>query len=415
MGNRAPLLVLLGVVAAFVLALSLFGSGVESGVESASDTTSTTFADLPIPDPDVPGTSAPRVETVTPRVAFSAAGEEPQIPGLGNAALVAVVGQGGRGHSLITIDSASWEWRRTELSTIAFDFALDASGRVLSYLGGEDDADTRWVVPVDGTSQPLAMQSGTNSFVWSEDEPLTAAWLEPDAGETEMRVTVGNYTGLGMAPVADLGGTTSVLAGINSAGYWLRFEDPQIPRIGFVGFQPRPGGQGWSTAADLVIPPPSGPRALLAPLDAASWRWNFGLNEDGIIPLAWAPGDAGGEYGFVAFAPDGARIAFIGNDRGVPAGSWVEVWATVGGGAARIPIPYRVWDVGWSPDGKFVVMPGTDNEGTHVVVLLDTRHPGFRGTRTLQVYAIEFDDWVQFAAVVEDLDFGLNAGGPAAS
>ena len=294
------------------------------------------------------------------------------------------------------------------LHRIANNFSIDASGSVLSYVGGEDDADTRWLVPLDGSSPPIEMDGGTNSFVWSGDEPLTAAWLEPDVESEDNRIVVGEFTGDQVAAADEVGFTAGFLAGINSTGYWTVGGDPQYPRTGFVEFTPRADDEAWRTSADLVIPAAHGRRALLAHLDTASWRWNFGVGPDRIEPLSWAPGDAAGDHGFAAFSPNAVQIAFIGSDdRGL---GWLEVHSTVGAPAERLVLPYRVWDVRWSERGDYVVMPGTDNRGTHVVIIADAR------TSTAHepyVYAVELEDWVQFAAVVDPETSGVSAGGPA--
>lgn len=52
---------------------------------------------------------------------------------------------------------------------------------------------------------------------------------------------------------------------------------------------------------------------------------------------------------------------------------------------------WRVWDLTWSPDNRFILMPGTDDEGRHVVVFYDT------STRELSF--VDFHDWVHWAAL----------------
>lgn len=392
MDTHRPLIALLVVGAAFVLALALFGSG----AETVAGSTTSTFADLDIPDPPLPSTTVPRADVSAPAgVVVHDLSDEPVIPGL-TGTLVTVVGRRRVGHSLVTVDTSSWERGTTTLPPVVLDFSLDASGQVLSYLVGPRGTRGRWVRSLADPATPTQVRGGRDAFVWSADEPLTAAWLEPPPGGGQIRVVIGEFTGGGMTALVDAGSTTGSLGALNSDGIWLLTDDPRFPRTGFVDFRPRPGGTERRAAADMVIPPPSGDVALLARFDTVSWRWDFGLGYDPKVPLPHAPGDAGGRYGFAALSPDGERIAYIGTDRAEePGTSWVEVWTTDEEGGTRLALPFRVWDVAWSHDGSFVVMPGTDDSGGHVALLLD---PG-----TLVLHALRMDDWVQFAAVVGEV------------
>ncbi|MGH8947146.1 MAG: hypothetical protein ACRDVL_13490 [Acidimicrobiia bacterium] len=49
---------------------------------------------------------------------------------------------------------------------------------------------------------------------------------------------------------------------------------------------------------------------------------------------------------------------------------------------------WRVWDLEWGPAAKFILMPGTDDAGRHVVIVYDT------SSRELSY--VDFDDWVQW-------------------
>ncbi len=50
---------------------------------------------------------------------------------------------------------------------------------------------------------------------------------------------------------------------------------------------------------------------------------------------------------------------------------------------------WRVWDLEWGPDNRFILMPGTDDAGRHVVIFYDT------STRAMSF--VDFHDWVQWA------------------
>jgi len=50
---------------------------------------------------------------------------------------------------------------------------------------------------------------------------------------------------------------------------------------------------------------------------------------------------------------------------------------------------WRVWDLEWGPDGRWLLMPGTDDAGRHVVIFYDTS--------TGETSSVDFRTWVQWA------------------
>lgn len=54
-----------------------------------------------------------------------------------------------------------------------------------------------------------------------------------------------------------------------------------------------------------------------------------------------------------------------------------------------VTFDWRVWDLAWSSDQRFVLMPGTDDKGTHAVIVYDTE------TRLLT--PVEFTTWIHWA------------------
>lgn len=385
MGSRTPLFVLFGVVSAFVVALTLFGS---SGTETAAESTVTTFADLDIPDPVATTTTSPRTMSVVPEIKVVSDLGNAVIPGLER--LVVIEGQSPSGHTLHVVDHPSGETVVASLGPIVRDTSIDAGGEVLSYLA--DTGEDGWMLlPIQGPAVPIVVGQGIESFVWSGDEPNTAAWID-GTSQGEPQVVLGTFDGTTLRATETLDAAAARLVGLTEAGVWADARDERFPRNGFVELTSRADGTVSRALADLFVPPASGTRGLVGVLDITSWRWTFALEEDGIQPLPWAPGDAS----MAAFSPNGVQLAFAGT--GSPMPGWVEIHSTLGGPGRRLELPYRVWDVRWSQRGDFVVLPGTDDRGGHVVVLVDAR---LTSAQEPWVYAVEFDDWVQFAAVVD--------------
>lgn len=60
-------------------------------------------------------------------------------------------------------------------------------------------------------------------------------------------------------------------------------------------------------------------------------------------------------------------------------------------------VPWRFWDIQWSPDDKYVLMPGTDDQGTHAVI--------FYNRHTEQLSAVDdLQDWVQWSDLRPESD-----------
>jgi hypothetical protein len=391
--DRARLFVLVGTALVLAVALTVFGSGSETTTEA----TTSTFADIAIPDPPLPTTTVARARVVSPVPTEHAYPAPIEIPGLVGR-LVVVTGQSPRHHTLVVVDIESGDLVDTALPSVASEFTIDASGRSLSFVGGTDGAQELHVLPITTPLDAVTIP-GASGLVWSGDEPRTAAWLEDGV------VALGTFRDDGSTGTSILGMANRPherLAGLTASGWWTTFVDVSRPRSGIVEFSTRTErAAGWRFPGDIVVPPQSGSRALIARLDIATWRWTFGIGGSDIDPLPWAPGDAAGEYGFAAFSRAGSRIAFIGVHE--PGASWVEIQSPEGGPVDRIVLPVRVWDVTWSPDGLFVVMPGSDDAGRHTVVLVDTA--------TGDIHTIPFDDRVQFATVVPAAH-AMNDGGP---
>lgn len=378
------------VAAAAVLAVLLWVAGAD---RDRPDPTATTFdeAAIAVTTSTNPATTLPPAATETPPVSTFPARSRPvgaAVPGLDDH-LVFVVGQGDSGHTLISTDTETTEWAEQSLPAHAAEFALDASGRILGFIERAPGAEpTLWLASRNG--EPVAMTSA-NQFVWSGDEEGRIAWLDRDSPPGQVTIQVGSTDGSRLAGTSDLGVVPSNfrLLGLNSKGYWLGSYDPRVA-MPFVTYFPSDRPAGIPHSGDLAVPAPRGTTALIAHLEVAGWLWNFGIS-DGIRmePAGWAPSRPSGMHGFAAWSSDAGRLAFIGGDDD---GSWLEIWSPSGDERRRIEFPHRVWDVSWSHDDRFVVMPGSGDD-EDVVLFFDT-HDG-------SLDAAAFDDRVQFAATAE--------------
>lgn len=106
--------------------------------------------------------------------------------------------------------------------------------------------------------------------------------------------------------------------------------------------------------------------------------------------LSWAPSD----FSAVKWSTSGQVIAFLGPIEGDPNGWGLHIYTPDGVLLHSVAIPWRVWDIQWSPNDRYVLMPGSDNAGTHAVVFYDTH------ANTVSVVD-DFQDWVQWSDLRE--------------
>ena len=418
---RGRLPVWLVPVVAVVVFLGLL-IGVDWGSGDPVDQRGVDVSDPPIPTESSVPSSSPATVIAAPLPARGDRLEE-LVPGI-DGMLVAVVGQGGGGHSLYlwhAEDSFPETW---SLPANAHSFALSATGTLFGYLTfGVDhsEGDTLWVMEPGGSPLQVAEQV-VGGFEFSGTQQGYLAWIgrDPDTLATSLFTTRVSTPLDPRDPFTDpevLGvipeGT--VLVGWNDGWVWTALEDRVInePRI-----------RVFSTSESLLLAEyswskavvgPRGYRVLLGRSTGQTWTFAAVGLDRGIEPSAldWAPTEPGGEYEFVAWSASDAvlRLAFIGSP-GQP-NSWVEVWdvgGTIESAASaassldgtllhRVEFPYRVWDVQWSSSDRFVIMPGADDQtGRRVLLILDTQDGSLD--------EIDFPDWVQFADIVPRYEFG---------
>ncbi len=388
-----------------------------------------------VPDPSIPTSlsipttlsiPSPAEPTVTPasRVARGDRLEE-LVPGL-DGTLLAVVGQGGRIHSLYLWhpeDSFPETW---PLPANASSFALNPTGTLFGYLTfGVDhsEGDTLWVMEPGGTAVQVAEQVAeqvVGGFAFSGTQPGYLAWIgrDPDTLATSLFTTrvstpldprdpFTDPEAFGVMPEG------TVLLGWNDGWVWTATEDRATGETRIRAFSTRDGlllaEYSWSKA----VVGPRGHRVLLGRTTGPTWTfaavgWDPGIEPD---PLDWAPTEPSGQYQFVAWSASDMvwRLAFIGS-QGQP-DSWVEVWelsrgddhsdseALNGTLVHRVEFGYRIWDVEWSSSDRFVLMPGNDDQsGRSVLLVLDTQDGSLD--------EIEFPDPVQYADVIPTTEFG---------
>jgi hypothetical protein len=241
---------------------------------------------------------------------------------------------------------------------------VDRSGRHMAFLGpaaaGEDSA-----LYVGSTTvwHPLAVE--VSSFRWHARDAGRIAWagggllcsglVHPSGGFLSLRCLV------------DVEGR---LVGYDDAGYLLALETGEIARLDADGVE-----VGRTSGDDATIG--SDGRVLVV-----SFATDGGTPDNGfsvadpdltrVSHLDWAPKGATGEYGFVAWSPASSppELAFLVS---LGENQWqLQRWSIGGRLLASPNLAGRYWNVEWDWLGRYLLVPGMDDQGNDVIHIYDT-------------------------------------------
>lgn len=337
-----------------------------------TSTTSTVTPSTTTPNPSTTTTTVPYFETLRAVL--------PDVDGM----LMAAVGQD-------TVQLVIWpgtsEKRIVPIPMWAGpEIQVDRSGDDMAFLGpaaaGEDSAlyvgdITAW--------HPLSVNVA--SFRWHARDPGRIAWtgggllcsgqVHPGGGFLSLRCFV------------DIEGR---LVGFDDAGYLLASDSGTIVRLDTEGVE-----VGRANGDDALIGSDGRVLIVSSATDGASPVNEFSVADPDLSrvrDLDWAPEGATGEYGFVAWSPASSppELAFL-----VPLGgnAWqLQRW-TIGGRLLASPnLTGRYWNVEWDWSGRYLLVPGVDDRGEHVIHIYDTD--------SRQHVVLGATDWVQDIHLVRD-------------
>jgi WD40 repeat protein len=91
-----------------------------------------------------------------------------------------------------------------------------------------------------------------------------------------------------------------------------------------------------------------------------------------------------------AWSPDGQQVA-VNFYEGTGKTWTLHIYDRQGNLIDSSSFGFRVWDIAWSPDQRFVLMPGSDDQGTHAVLIYDTQ--------TSLLTPVGFTTWIHWVAV----------------
>jgi hypothetical protein len=240
---------------------------------------------------------------------------------------------------------------------------VDRSGHDMAFLGpavaGEDSA-----LYVGNTTEWHPLAVNVSSFQWHARDAGRIAWtgggllcsgqVDPGGGFLTLRCLI------------DIDGR---LVGFDDVGYLLALDSGTIVRLDAEGEEvARANGDDASIGSDgrvLIVSSSTNAGRAVHEFSVADPKLGR------VTHLDWAPDGASGEYGFVAWSPASSppELAFLVSLGG---SEWqLQRWSIGGRLLASPNLSGRYWNVEWDWSGRYLLVPGEDDQGDPVIHIYD--------------------------------------------
>jgi len=268
---------------------------------------------------------------------------------------------------------------------------FDGSGQYMAFLGHAATLGGA-TLNVGDVNLWAPAEVGVSSFRWHSTIPGRIAWLGFRGPPSLCWADVLAEFVLSSPTCMD--GTGEDLLGFDSGGFIVAdYTTNTVSRVDHAGRV-----VGSLPGVDAKVGPDG--RVLVIDYDDETQGWSFALANADLSQagaLGWAPENALGENGFVAWSPVRPDLAFLiqlgGSDLSVP--QWRLDWFSADGTAlGTADLRGRVWDVKWDSTGRYLIAPGVLDPGEHVVRIIDIY--------TQDGVTVYFDNWVQDAQLVTE-------------
>lgn len=242
--------------------------------------------------------------------------------------------------------------------------------------------------------RPAALSVG--SFAWHGTKPRFLAWVEatgPDgpggaAGRTLWTAEVDE--GGALVGRSAVGPTPEALISWGEWGFLVHtFEGERSQR--HIALLDPSGSEVWAMEVDGpgVDAAASAAGRILVRHDPVHERPLL-INDSATeppVPHEWAPSASL----WFSWHPLEDRVV---SANWVDGGYLIAVWDLDGSMLNSVVVTHRIWDVGWTPDGRFIVAPGERWPGAldHIVLFYDTEDGS--------LHEVGFDLWVQYAILL---------------
>lgn len=266
--------------------------------------------------------------------------------------------------------------------------AVDASGQFLAVTILEDASSTGTLVIGDQSAiSPVAME--TSSFAWHMTEPgsMAAIRVSKTSGRADLvrlRVESGELSAVEPIVTAD---PHDVVLAWGRWGFVLQKHEGGNSRIELLDSA---GSPVWSRPAHWAYASPTGDLLLSFSNNEIREFHRVELGSQTDAPGAWFELPSLGVTG-VGWSPEGEDLAVVSYPGGT-ARSLLEIYDGAGALVRRVPLDWHVWDVRWSQDGRFLVMPGIRQQSNSVL---------FYDVERALLTPVTFDDPIRIALLAE--------------
>lgn len=269
-------------------------------------------------------------------------------------------------------------------------YDLDASGRLFAFAVADDnEVETLHVTSAD--ADIVDFELSVTSLVWHASEPGQLGVISERPDGTAHLVTL-DFEGLqanraGAQSIVDIDPSAELVAW-SEHGFviWSHDEALEQDMISLIG---QSGEPLWEQAEDhlaAAISPsgevlvnrflPEGFEFAVVPALQPEAAQTVELPVQDVTGAAWAP--------------DGQQLA-IHFYEGTGKAWTLHIYDRQGNLIDSSSFDFRVWDIAWSPDQRFILMPGSDDRGTHAVLIYDTQ--------ASLLTPVEFTTWIHWVAV----------------
>jgi hypothetical protein len=262
---------------------------------------------------------------------------------------------------------------------------FDVSGQYMAFLGHAATLGGA-TLNVGDVNLWAPAEVGVSSFRWHSTIPGRIGWLGLRGPPSLCWADVLADFVLSSPSCTD--GTGEDLLGFDSGGFIVAdYTTNTVSRVDHAGRV-----LGSLPGVDAKVGPNG--QVLVIGHDEETLGWSFSLADAGLSEphrLEWAPENAVGEIGFVAWSPVRPELAFlVYTDRK----GRLQRWSLDGVLLQTVDLDGRVWDVKWDSTGRYLIAPGVLDPGEHVVQIIDTS--------TEARVTVYFDNWVQDAQLVTE-------------
>lgn len=262
---------------------------------------------------------------------------------------------------------------------------FDGSGQHMAFLGRSATVEVS-ALYVGSPDSWAPARIGVSSFRWHSTVGSRIGWMEP--GDPPRLCWADTDLAEGISTPTCVPGMGDNLVGFDPSGFLVvDYAARTVRRLDASGQQ-----VAGMPGTDALIGPDG--QVLVVNQAPDGRESSFSVADPDLataVLLDWAPANASGEYGFVAWSPVGhpPELAFLVFDQGR---QQLQRWDLDGTPRRAVNLSGRVWDVKWDSTGRYLLAPGVIDVGDHVLQVYDTFSEA--------LVVLPFDNWIQDAHLV---------------